>query len=485
MRDINREFLELIGFEGEEVDEFMPRWRETAEALRLTDDKIAYAVDTFIPENWDIKYRGVRKLIGAYVREATEVCHTPTYKKEGVKIVYGILPAIANYYYAVKEAGGDKVFISFPDHVLVNILNSFFHAAAPFLNEAEDAGFTYGCRHCPLNKMRLTAFIDNIIAAPDIIWSWGFNCDEGPKTDEMIQGIAGKSWKYHVSRAPHDSLLSEKEEDIIPRVTYMSEQMKLGVKAISDAIGIEITPEHVASANKKMRAYGFKVGVLTQLAATADPPVLSGDSVSLVQCVMNVPFNSGTRYVEEAVDILTKELRAAVKAGEGVMPKGTPKVAIRNLPYCVPWVGKMFRDNGLMVQFACALTQSSRQTQPPTRPDDPWYTAAEAWSRNPMCSNMKNECDSYIEKLRTYKADGMLLGFFDFDRWVGPQQKLQAKIVEETLGIPCFYVEADFWDDREYSPEALKTRIESICQVFKMRIAAKRAQEAAADTAKE
>ena len=135
MRDINREFLELIGFEGEEVDEFMPRWRETAEALRLTDDKIAYAVDTFIPENWDIKYRGVRKLIGAYVREATEVCHTPTYKKEGVKIVYGILPAIANYYYAVKEAGGDKVFISFPDHVLVNILNSFFHAAAPFLNE--------------------------------------------------------------------------------------------------------------------------------------------------------------------------------------------------------------------------------------------------------------------------------------------------------------------------------------------------------------
>ena len=55
---------------------------------------------------------------------------------------------------------------------------------------------------------------------------------------------------------------------------------------------------------------------------------------------------------------------------------------------------------------------------------------------------MKNECDSYIEKLEGYKADGMLLGFFDFDRWVGPQQKMQAKIVEETLHIPCFYIEA-------------------------------------------
>ena len=105
--------------------------------------------------------------------------------------------------------------------------------------------------------------------------------------------------------------------------------------------------------------------------------------------------------------------------------------------------------------------------------------AAESWSRNPTCMNIKNECDSFIEKLQTLKADGMLLGFFDFDRWAGPQQKLQAKIVEETLHLPCFYIEADFWDDREYSQEALKTKIESICQVFKMRLAAMRAEKAA------
>lgn len=473
MRDINRELLQLAGFEGEGLEAFLPRWLETTKALNLTDDKVAYAVDTYIPQNWDVKYLGVRKMIGAYLRECAEICHTPKYKEEGVKIVYGILPAIANYYYAVKEAGGDKVFIGFPDLILVNVLNSFFHAAGPFLDKAEEAGFTYGCRHCPLNKMRLAAYIENVIAAPDIIWSWGFNCDEGPKTDEMIQALTGKEWKYHVSRAPHDSCLNELEELIEPRLKFMSEQMKLGVKAISEATGMEITVEHVAAANAKMRGYSFKVGALTQLAATADPPVLSGDSVSLIQQVANVPFNSGSGYIEEAVDILMKELRAAIKAGEGVMPKGTPKVAIRNLPYCVPWVGKFFRDNGIMVQFACGLTPSKRQLAPPTRPEDPWLTAAEAWSRNPMCSNMKNECDSYIEKLQTYKANGMLLGFFDFDRWVGPQQKLQAKIVEETLNLPCFYIEADFWDDREYSPEALKTRIESICQVFKMRLASK------------
>lgn len=228
-----------------------------------------------------------------------------------------------------------------------------------------------------------------------------------------------------------------------------------------------------------MSSFGFKVGMLTQLAATADPPVLSGDTISLIQQIMTVPFNTGTTYMNDAIDTLIKELRTAIKNGEGVMPKGTPKVAIRNLPYCIPWLGKLFRDNGIMVQFACVLTQSKRQLQPTSYPDDPWMAAAESWSRNPTCMNIKNECDSFIEKLQTLKADGMLLGFFDFDRWAGPQQKLQAKIVEETLHLPCFYIEADFWDDREYSQEALKTKIESICQVFKMRLAAMRAEKAA------
>ena len=478
-RDLNRELLKLAAFSDDEIEAFLPQWLETAERVKIDDDTLIYALDTYIPQNWDIKYLGVRKMIGAYLRELNDIVHTPEMKAKGVKILYGILPAIANYYYAAKNAGGEGIFIGFPDLLMVNTLNSFFHGAAPFLNVAEQYGFTYGCRHCPLNKMRLGAYVTGTIAAPDLIWSRGFNCDEGPKTDELIQGIAGKAWKYHVSRAPHDCCLNELEELVEPRLRYMSEQMKLGVKTISETIGIEVTEQHVASANKKMSSFGFKVGMLTQLAATADPPVLSGDTISLIQQIMTVPFNTGTTYMNDAIDTLIKELRTAIKNGEGVMPKGTPKVAIRNLPYCIPWLGKLFRDNGIMVQFACVLTQSKRQLQPTSYPDDPWMAAAESWSRNPTCMNIKNECDSFIEKLQTLKADGMLLGFFDFDRWAGPQQKLQAKIVEETLHLPCFYIEADFWDDREYSQEALKTKIESICQVFKMRLAAMRAEKAA------
>jgi hypothetical protein len=42
-------------------------------------------------------------------------------------------------------------------------------------------------------------------------------------------------------------------------------------------------------------------------------------------------------------------------------------------------------------------------------------------------------------------------------------------MVEEKTKLPIVYLEGDNWDDRDYSLEALRTRIESICEIMKMR----------------
>ena len=100
---------------------------------------------------------------------------------------------------------------------------------------------------------------------------------------------------------------------------------------------------------------------------------------------------------------------------------------------------------------------------------DVYKRQAESWARNGMCMNLNGEANAMIEKIELCNPDGMILGFFDFDRWLGAQQKIIAKIVQERTGVPSYYIEADFWDDRDYSPESLKTRIESVCQIIKMR----------------
>jgi hypothetical protein len=71
--------------------------------------------------------------------------------------------------------------------------------------------------------------------------------------------------------------------------------------------------------------------------------------------------------------------------------------------------------------------------------------------------------------MATYGIDGLIFGFFDFDRWVGSDNKLLAKLVEAKTHKPTFHIEGDLWDDRDYNQEALRTRIESICEILKMR----------------
>ena len=478
-RNYTREFLELCCFSEEEIEKYGPRWEFAAKQLRLDDKRMEFALDHYIPENWDIKYMGVRKMIGAYTREVMDAVETPQMAENGVKIVYGILPCLSTYYNAIKVAGGDKVFIGAPDMFLSAFLNGFFNAAGPLYAEAEARGFSYGCRHCPLNKMRLAAYATGIIAAPDIIWSWGYNCDEGPKTDEFIQHITGKKWNYHISRLPHDSEFAENEWLMEDRLRYTSETLKLGMKKVEEATGITVTDEHIAQANADQGRMIFKVAMATGVITNANPPVLGGETITMFAQTFSLPFNSGYTYIEDAIDTLTKELKAAAKAGEGVMPKDTPVVGFWNVPVTVPWINRIFRDNGVLVILNSCMAATSLQMSPSNYPDDPWMAAAETWVRNSSNMHIKGEARELMEKLDKANLDGIIMGLFDFDRWMGAQHKMLAKIITEELGMPSYYLEGDYWDDREYNQEALRTKIESISQIITTRKAIKLAQQKA------
>ena len=467
---INVELLKLAGFEEEEeIQAFLPDWLMTTERVGLSDEDIMFAAREYIPTYWDIQYRGVRKMIGAYLRELVEIAKTPDYKKQGKKIIYGILPAIVTTYSAFKYAAGDDVYVSFPDLMMVATLNGFFHKASPYLHEAEEKGFTYGCRHCPLNKMRVAAFMKGVIAAPDIIWSWGFNCDEGPKTDEMIQCLLDEKWKYVVSRIPHDTYCGHADDDDEERIAYLGEIIRLGMEEISEATGIRPSAEDLKKAIADANRIIFKTGQLAGMVSKADPVPLGGNTLTQLQNALGVPFNLGFKYIEEAVDILTAEMREMIKKGEGVLPKGAPKLGSYFVPFCIPWVDRMFRDNGVATTFSQTLTPSKKQLRAPRYKDEPYKAIAEQWLKMPLGQNMGYEVASMVEKVKSYKPDGMLMGFFDFDRWLGAHQKMAAKLVEEQTGVPHYYVESDFWDDRDYSEEALRTRVESIAQLVKIK----------------
>ena len=151
--------------------------------------------------------------------------------------------------------------------------------------------------------------------------------------------------------------------------------------------------------------------------------------------------------------------------GEGILPKGAPVLMYEIIPYPQPWIVNLFAENGVGVMPG---GPTEKQLQPP-RFKDPYMAAAEAWLKSSVTVNAGYKADQISERLMKYRFDGMLFGFFDFDRWLGSDNKLLAKLIEEKTKLPVFYIEGDFWEDRDYSLEALKTRIESICEIVKMR----------------
>lgn len=471
-KELNTRLLQLAAFEGDELETFLPDWLKCVETVGLCDEDIRYAVEEYIPQNWDVQYLGIRKLVGAFLRELVELIRSNQYKAEGKKIIYGILPASTTPYVAFKHAAGDDAFVSFPDYTLVTILNGFFHKAGPFLEKAEKEGFTYGCRHCPLNKMRLTAASSGLIPEPDVIWSWGFGCDEGAKTDEMIQALTGNKWRYIVSRAPHDTHIHDKvvQHDDEDKVKYFAQELKIGMEKISEITGIYPTVEDMNFAISECNRFMFKVSTLTNLVCKSDPVPLSGTALTVFSTALSQPYALGFKYIEDALDTLIVEIRKAVKEGKGVLPKGAPKVGCYFFPFCNPWIDRLFRENGIATTFSVCMAPARVQMMPPKYTEDPYMGMAESYLKMPTSGlNLLHEVAQNIEKVTANKPDAMIMGFYDFDRWVGINMKVSADLVEKETGIPHYYIESDFWDDRDYSEESLRTRIESISQLIHMR----------------
>jgi len=466
-KDINEAFLRLTGFEENEIPEYLPQWRQACEKLGLTEDDVKFATKERLPAYFAVELEGIRKLLGCFVKETIDLTKANEYKERGVKVVYGILPAILHYYYALKLTAPDKVYVSFPDIFLTMVMNGFFHKLAPYLEEVEKAGIPYGCRHCALNKTRYAARRLGIIPPPDISWIWGFICDEGPKTDEFIRLYHDPEWKTYITRLPHDQSLGTVEDEVIDRVEYLANQMRDGFESSQKEIGIKVPEEKIAEVIVFWQRYAAKLAELARL-MTADPQPLGAVSVRLFWEGLFTPFNTGIEPMEKALDITIREVKQRVAGKKGILPEGAPKLMIYSIHPTVPWIAKMFEENGVGIPLSEFFILTKKQLASPTF-EDPYMAAAEGWLRTSGMVNPGYQADQICEKLVTHKFDGMVFGLMDFDRWLGSSHRLLARMVEEKTKLPVFYIEGDNWEDRDYSEEALRTRIESICEIMKMR----------------
>ena len=78
------ELLKLCGFEDEEIEEERPRIEKAFERLGIGPEDMETA-DQWVRQNHDVTLVGVRKLLGAWLKELIDVVLA---KDEGKKVVY-------------------------------------------------------------------------------------------------------------------------------------------------------------------------------------------------------------------------------------------------------------------------------------------------------------------------------------------------------------------------------------------------------------
>lgn len=461
----HRNFLKLLDFRGEELESFLPRWEAAAEKIGLTEKDVDFAVQEWIPAYWDTSLRGVRLCMAAYIRELVEMCSLDQWKKAGSKVVYGIMPSQPVCYRAIKFAGGDKVKISYPDFLMASVLNSFFNRADPLMEDT--TVMTPRCRHCGLNKLRLNARRQDRIVSPDVVWNWGLYCSEGPKTEELIQCLEDPKWSYITTMVPHDQAYGSHEADNEERVQYLAAQLEYAQKKIGEITGVPVEKEHMCQAIEEYHSYIVRLDYLNHLVGNADPQPITGNEITLFGAPTGMAFDTGFRYLREALETMIREVEARIAAGIGVLPKGAPKLGCHFIPFCLPWVDKAFLDQGVSLSFSTCFAFSKEQLNF-IDCKNPYYTVAKHWYQGANAVNMKDEANIISEILKEYRLNGMLYGFYTFDRWLGAHQKTMIQMVEKQTGIQHFYIEGDFWDDENYRIEDRIRQIENISYFLHM-----------------
>lgn len=466
---VYEEFLVLGDIDADERKALLPDWIEATKRLRLTEEDVRFAVEEWIPHYCDIQYLGIRKVLGAWTREMIDHSKLPEHKAAGMKLVYGVMPALTMAYTAIKKAGGDKVFVSFPDLMGLIFLQTFFGGKGKsYFELAEQSGLTYGARHCALNKMRIGMRLDEFIPSPTVSWSWGLVCDEATKTDEYINCLYDDEWKTVITRVPHDTAMDEVPYEMPKRIQYLGRQFRNSVEELEEIIGFKVKDEAMAAAFEDSQELLMKQSVIANMSVAADPQPLRASSFTLLGAPFSMPFNSGMDRFMDAADTIIAELQRDIKDGVGIYPKGAPKVSFYFNPVALPWIDKIFMDNGVATGVSLPFVPTKAQATPPNS-TDVYEMAADQWLKMIFSMGCKPEIDAWIEKINNIKPDGMIVGFLDYDRWIAPLHQTMAREVEKSTGVPTYYIEGDFYDGRDYSPEALRSRIESICQILKQK----------------
>lgn len=457
--------FELCDIRPDEIAKERPRIERAFEVLGIEEKDITRG-ESRLRQYLDVELLGVRKFLGIWMRELVNLVLA---REEHDKIVYSDFPMELRPLMSMMLSTNEKeVYFATPGQIINMTMGQIFDKLNPFLEAGEENGLRPGAAHCALYQTRLGAMVKGVIPFPDWSVIASYHCDQPAEAEELLHEVYGVPVSYLDSCPDPNWGDWPKFNDY--RVRYCSSQARKLFKTFEDLIGSQITDDAIRTTNRANAIYRLKFQELVELIGHADPQPISQASLAHAFFLNSMP----TRDIEgkqEALEILTEEVKGRVERGEGVVEKGAPGVFCTATISVDPSITRMIEQTGLAIRIQIPYWLS-----PWVLTRHPYREWADMIGVGP-CLDIPHSCEAHVainlENCKAFNVDGAI-NFYPYScrEWV-PTVMITKRVIEKELGVPVLVLEGDCYDTRNYSSGQLRTRVETFAELLRAARAAK------------
>jgi benzoyl-CoA reductase/2-hydroxyglutaryl-CoA dehydratase subunit BcrC/BadD/HgdB len=455
------DLLRLCGWAEEQMAREQPRLDEAFRILGLGTDEMKVA-EGRIKEGYDIDSLGVRKALGVWIGGLVDVVLSKT---EGKKIVYYSYPPLGGLGGRISAMGKGKILCVCPEFIIDIVLGAIFDTIDPIFEAGEDKALPPGKALCGLNKLRVGAITKGIIPVPDLLLASSFYCDQGGQTDEWLHEVYGAPWVVldNIMDSPWDEFPTLAPE----RVSYLAAEIENGWIKAAEILGQK--PDEKDWGEYAGLYDRFVTGIAeTNRAMKADPPPVSQSNLQLVRFLRNATSYDRFADAVDAIDTLIPELEERVKKGVGPLPKGSPRVTSFLIPQRDHLVGHLIEKAGIAIPVTFLSYDEYKGMLNPT-----YASIAEKSAQTDLSRGLYHSTSALVywtkKAIEDFDLDGVLWSQPIHCRPMASSGSALKKAIEQELGIPVLILEVDWYDNRVFSGESMRTKIETFGHLLAVR----------------
>lgn len=445
--------LKLCGWEDEQISREKGRLDEAFRLLDLGPEEMRVA-EARVHEGYDVDLMGVRKALGVWIGGMVDVVLS---KREGKKLVYYSFPPLGGLSGVISTIGKGDILCVCPEFILDIALGAIFNRIDPILESGEQKALPPGRALCALNKIRIGAITEGVIPVPDLLLASSFYCDQGGQTDEWLREVYGIPWVVmdNVMDSPRD----EFPDLTAHRVSYLAAEMENGWAEAASILGYEPDEEHWVA---YYRLYSkFNEGIAkTNRSMKADPVPISQSNLQMVRFLRNGISYDRFPGALNAIQTLVPELEERVGKGVGPLPKGSPRACSFLIPQRDQSVAHLIEKAGIAIPVTFLSYDAYTAGL-----DTACATLSERNAQVELTRGLYHSTWAVLywvkKAVEDFALDGVLWTQPMHCRPMSGTGYLFKKSIEEELKVPVLSLEVDWYDNRVFSGESMRTKIET------------------------